>query len=171
MRTPSTPLSSSPQVFSCCVTYLLICRRGGCYRQPVYNVHMIRKKEVHRAPHFSIYTMQHVWYVWYADALILFSICDVPERLHKLDYFAKMLCRCAQMVEICAKAGVCFWAHPAFSREKIPLVTQFKLAPSVSANHQFNLSPFCPRTSLRSVESQPPQPADGVQQYKYIKHK
>ena len=77
MRTPSTPLSSTPQVFSCCVTYLLICRRGGCYRQPVYNVHMIRKKEVHRAPHFSIYTMQHVWYVWYADASILFSHCFV----------------------------------------------------------------------------------------------
>ena len=61
MRTPSTPLSSTPQVFSCCVTYLLICRRGGCYRQPVYNVHMIRKKEVHRAPPFSIYTMRNMY--------------------------------------------------------------------------------------------------------------
>ena len=77
------------------------------------------------------------------------------------------------MVEICAKAGVCFWAHPAFSQEKIPLVTQFKLAPSFLPT----TSSTCPLFvlaqvyALLSLNHRRLQMEYNISFYKFIKHK
>ena len=72
--------------------------------------------------------------------------------------------------KICSKAGVSVSECSLHFRKKtrrrkiLLVVTQFKLASFLptAANHQFKLSPFCASTSLRSVGSQPLQPADGT---------
>ena len=147
MRTPSTPLSLQPP--RCLAAASPICWYAdvGGATDNLYTMYTWlgkRRRTVHLIFHIYYATCMICVICWCPD-LVQSLLCNVPERLHKLDYFAKMLCRCAQMVEICAKAGVCFWAHPAFSREKIPLVTQFKLAPS------FSTSSTCPLFVLAQV--------------------